>query len=179
MSDPRLILTATTASHLGIQMFQAVRQASLTSIGHQASLTAMDVEKALREGDERELWEVWRTQAERSAWQDGIARLHRDGREEHLVRSAEQALAELPEVTALQALQANRRLVELLTGRRWIAMRSAREQGATWEQIGEALGMSRQAAHEWYGKKIEAQERYVGELHDADRARAALAEGKE
>lgn len=31
------------------------------------------------------------------------------------------------------------------------AVREAREEGVTWEQIGEALGTSRQSAHDTYG----------------------------
>jgi hypothetical protein len=133
----------------------------------------MDVREALEKGDERELLQVWQLQAERSMWRTAIERSRADGKDDQ-VASGEKALAELPEVTALQALEANRRLVDLLTGRRWIAMRAAREEGATWEQIGEALGMTRQSAHEWYRKKIEAQERYVSDYHDAARARAVL-----
>jgi hypothetical protein len=36
--------------------------------------------------------------------------------------------------------------------------------------------MSKQGAQDWYRRKIEAQEQYVGDLHDAERARAALGE---
>lgn len=32
------------------------------------------------------------------------------------------------------------------------AVEEARKAGATWEQVGEALGITRQAAHERYGK---------------------------
>jgi hypothetical protein len=85
-------------------------------------------------------------------------------------------LAELPEVTALQGVQAAGRLVELLTGRRWIGMQRAREQGASWSQIGDALGMSKQGAQNWYARTIAEQERIVGRYHDAERARAALGE---
>lgn len=135
----------------------------------------MDVREALEKGDERELWQVWNLLGERSMWQTAIDRSRDKEEQEHLA-VAEQALAELPEVTPLQGLQANRKLVDLLTGRRWYVMRGAREQGATWEQIGEALGMSRQAAHEWYRNKIELQEKYVSDYHDTARARAALDE---
>lgn len=135
----------------------------------------MDVEKALEEGNERELMQVWHLQAERSMWQTAIDRSRETGKADQ-VAAGEQALAELPEVTALQVLQANRRLVELLTGRRWIVMQRAREEGASWEQIGEALGMSRQGAWEWYRNKIELQEQYVSDYHDAARARAVLDE---
>jgi hypothetical protein len=90
------------------------------------------------------------------------------------LRTAEAVVAELPQVSALDALQANARAIDLLTSRRWLVMREAREEGATWEQIGAALGMSRQSAHEWYSRQIEHQERYAGDFHDTERARAAL-----
>ena len=53
-------------------------------------------------------------------------------------------------------------------------MQAAREAGAEWSEIGAALGVSKQAAWEFYTPKIEQQETYAGEFHDADRARAAL-----
>ena len=56
-----------------------------------------------------------------------------------LVVSAEEVLAHLPRVAAARAL-----LEQDLTG--WV--RRARELGATWARIGEALGMTRQSAWE-------------------------------
>jgi len=46
--------------------------------------------------------------------------------------------------------------------------------GASWTDIGDALGISKQAAQQFYQRKIEAQEKYAGDFHDAARARAAL-----
>lgn len=46
-------------------------------------------------------------------------------------------------------------------------MRDAREQGATWDQIAEALGLTdAEAARAYYLNAIEHQERYVGDLHE-------------
>jgi hypothetical protein len=53
-------------------------------------------------------------------------------------------------------------------------MQAAREAGASWSQIGASLGMTKQGAQDWYRRKIADQEQYVGDLHDADRARAAV-----
>jgi hypothetical protein len=53
-------------------------------------------------------------------------------------------------------------------------MNEAREAGASWPEIGEALGMTKQAAYDWYRRKIGNRERYVPDLHDTARARAAL-----
>jgi hypothetical protein len=51
------------------------------------------------------------------------------------VQIANQALAELPTVTALRTLEANRHPVDPLIGRRWIAMQDAREEGAAWDRL--------------------------------------------
>lgn len=138
----------------------------------------MDIAEALRTGDERELHQVWTIQGERRVWRGVLAKAREAGNTESQA-VADRALADLAVVTALDALRANARLVELLIGRRWIAMQDAREEGASWEQIGEALGMSKQGAHDWYRRKIAQQEQYAGEFHDAPRARAALAEAGE
>ncbi|NMR32065.1 hypothetical protein [Crystallibacter degradans] len=87
---------------------------------------------------------------------------------------ARAALEELPEVDALEALAANAAAVNLLVGRRWYIMQEAREAGATWEAIGKALGITKQGAQDYYRRQIENQEKYVADLHDAARARAAL-----
>jgi hypothetical protein len=83
-------------------------------------------------------------------------------------------LSEVSEVAALEALRANAKAVELLTARRWYVMKSAREGGATWAQIGEVLGITKQAAHDFYRRKLEEQERYLPDLHDAAAAVAVL-----
>ncbi|OLT40059.1 hypothetical protein BJF85_07045 [Saccharomonospora sp. CUA-673] len=131
----------------------------------------VDVEAVLRDGDERELAAAWNTYFERALAQRITA--DPDARPEG-VDVFEHVLAGLAPVTAAQALEANRRLVELLTGRRWMVMRDAREAGASWTDIGAALGMSRQGAYEWYQRKIELQEEHVPEFHDTARARAVL-----
>lgn len=48
-----------------------------------------------------------------------------------------------------------------------------------WAHIGEALGITKQAAHDFYRRKIEEQEMYLPDLHDAAAARAVLEEVKE
>jgi len=54
-----------------------------------------------------------------------------------------------PAVT-LRAVGALHRLAEQVEA---AAVAAAREQGWSWEQIGDALGMSRQSVHAKYGKK--------------------------
>jgi hypothetical protein len=46
-------------------------------------------------------------------------------------------------------------VVELLTGARWHMMHKARNEGASWTDIGQALGMSKQAAYDFYQRKTE------------------------
>jgi hypothetical protein len=123
--------------------------------------------EAIANADDRELYRLWQAFGDQMTWRGVIDK----GGDREV---AERALAELPGVTALEALEANRRLVELLTGQRWYVMRAAREAGATWEQVGAAMGMTKQGAQDWYRRKITDQERYAGQWHDAERARAAL-----
>ncbi|MBV9011218.1 MAG: hypothetical protein JO272_04075 [Pseudonocardiales bacterium] len=131
----------------------------------------MDINQILTTGDEQELHQVWSLQSQRSTWQTVI---NKSGAQDTDHQIAIQALDDLPEVTALQALEANRRLVDLLMGRRWIVIQKAREEGASWNTIGKALSMSCQAARDWYRRKITEQEKYLGDRHDATRARLAL-----
>ncbi|TQJ00050.1 hypothetical protein [Kribbella jejuensis] len=85
------------------------------------------------------------------------------------------ALAELPGVTGLEALRASRRVVELLTGARWHMMRQAREEGSSWSQIGTALGMTKQAAYDFYRRNLDQQDATAAPgTYDSDRSRAAL-----
>jgi hypothetical protein len=63
--------------------------------------------------------------------------------------------ADLPRLTGLEALRASRRVVQLLTGARWHMMRQAREEGSSWSQVGNALGMSKQAAYDFYRRKVD------------------------
>lgn len=133
----------------------------------------MDVENALTSGDEQQLLDVWTAPSERRLRERTLDRVRAEG-DERATRRIEEHLAELPDVTPLDALRANHALVGLLAGRRWIEIRAAREQGNTWEQIGAALGMSRQGAQDWYRRKIADQEQYDVPGHDAERARAVL-----
>lgn len=141
----------------------------------QTDPTPLDVPKILADGHEHELWAVHQASVGRAAYEHvrilAAARGDQDG-----IAIAEQELARLPEVSALDGLAAAHALIRSLTGRRWIDMRRAREQGATWRQIGEALGMTRQAATDYYRRTIAEQERYNPQ-HDAARARAALDDG--
>ncbi|UJW36901.1 hypothetical protein L3Q67_45365 (plasmid) [Saccharothrix sp. AJ9571] len=124
--------------------------------------------------DEREYWQLWRLYHERRTTRQAFELGTSQGIDPTMLDTWSRELEQLPAMSALQALQANRRLVDLLTGRRWTVIREAREAGATWSEIGEALGVSKQGAHDWYQRQIETQERVLPEYHDAARARAVL-----
>jgi hypothetical protein len=116
--------------------------------------------------------DAWSLYNERATWNRAIAQ----GSDE-AQKVARHALAELPEVSALDALKANHSAVDLLIGRRWYVIQEARESGATWEEIGAALGITKQGAQDYYRRQIEKQQQYAPSLHDADRAHAALDDG--
>jgi hypothetical protein len=110
-------------------------------------------------------WDAW---GERDTWRHVLA-TQPDGK-----ALAERKLAELESATGLDALAANVKLVSLMKGWQWLAIKSAREDGATWEQIGQVLGTSKQGALNAYTRAIEHQETYVPDLHDAASARAVI-----
>jgi hypothetical protein len=118
-----------------------------------------------------ELLQVLRISDQRELYQHGIEQGRASGQPVELLVDA---LTKLPGVAGLDALRASRRVVELLTGARWHMMRQAREEGASWSDIGQALGMTRQAAHDFYRRRIEQQEQDAPGFHNAARSRAAL-----
>lgn len=131
-----------------------------------------DVEQLLADGEVEDLLRIWSTFGLRRTWQEAIDRAGDPAACELLGQDLDGWAA----VTALEALRASRLLVDRLNGRRWYVMRDAREAGASWAEIGDAAGVSRQAAQQWYRQAIEAQEQHVGEMHDTFRARAVLDE---
>jgi hypothetical protein len=72
--------------------------------------------------------------------------------ENHLKTSADAAgeHPHLPMRPAIQALTAATRLVVVVERWRCKLVRLARDRGAKWSDIGRALGVSKQAAHEHY-----------------------------
>jgi hypothetical protein len=57
----------------------------------------------------------------------------------------------------LQALAANREVVDQLVGWRWGAMRQAREQGHNWAEIGATLGLDADQASQVYLEQVQRQ----------------------
>lgn len=150
----------------------------LTARGHLPA--GIDVTAVLAAGDERELHAVWDTYHHTRLIRKTLARLAAGGltvTDPDASRAALQDdLDTCAAVTPAQALEANRRLVDLLTGRRWSVMQDAREVGDSWTTIGAALDMTKQGALDWYKRKIADQERYAGDFHDTARARAVMDE---
>ena len=64
----------------------------------------------------------------------------------------------------LEALAANREVVEHLVGWRWAAMREAREHGHSWAKIGAALGVDAEQARRFYLERVQRQ-RLVDAAH--------------
>ncbi len=93
------------------------------------------------------LYQLWTTYQAQVAWWHAV---------EHGadVAVAAQALIGRPEVSALEALDANRRLVDLLLQRRRDAVSAARRAGSSWAAIGAALGTSKQRAYTVYRHAI-------------------------
>ncbi|MFC6160156.1 hypothetical protein [Kribbella jiaozuonensis] len=121
-----------------------------------------------------ELLDVLRVSDQRESYERGIEQEQAAGRP---VAVLVNALADLPGVTGLEALRASRRVVELLTAARWHLMRQAREEGSSWSQVGSALGMSKQAAYDFYRRKLDQQDESVTpDSDEVARSRAALDE---
>ena len=116
-------------------------------------------------------WNAW---GDRQLWRKTLA--NPDAKPEHRAIAGQQ-LAGLESATGLDALAANAELVKLFKGWQWLAIKSAREDGATWEQVGQVLGTSKQGALNAYTRAIEHQEKYVPDLHDTAAARAVLDDG--
>jgi hypothetical protein len=99
-------------------------------------------------------WETWQ------AWSD--AQAMRTARRRAVARGESlAAFDQHPQWTQgpgpLQALAANREVVDLLVGWRWGAMLEAREQGHGWAEIGAALGLEAAQARQAYLERVERQ----------------------
>ncbi|MFJ7280675.1 hypothetical protein [Kitasatospora sp. NPDC098663] len=76
-------------------------------------------------------------------------------------------------VTPLEAIALNRLLLESLQASRWSLIYDARKTGDSWEEIGQALGVTRQTAHKVYSADLEERARWwqgrYGERHFTER----------
>jgi hypothetical protein len=137
-----------------------------------------------------ETWDAW---SMADTMRTALAKAREQGDQEALAR-----FEQYPEWTQgpgpLEALAANREVVQLMTGWQWRAMRSAREQGRGWREIGAAFQVDGDQAKRDYLERVDQQRhlserdpelarllgydprwRELAEPNDADRAeRAAL-----
>lgn len=119
------------------------------------------------------LLRVWQTWSYRDLLTRAIASAEAGGdaeRVECLVRG----LAEEPDAGPLEALAANHELSRLLTGWQWHAVRAARESGATWTQVGQALGTTADHARARFVQDVERAERHGGRFTDTAPYRAVM-----
>ncbi len=105
-------------------------------------------------------WEAW---SSADTWTRVVANAKQHGQDLT-------ALGDLEELTSspdpLEALRANRKVVELMTGWQWQAMRAARDQGYGWDEIGQALGLEPEQARGAYLAAIERQELVAPAMSD-------------
>jgi hypothetical protein len=126
-----------------------------------------------------ETWDAW---SDANMWQHILDKARANGEEAELRRR----LPDLDELTRgpgpLEALAANRELVDRLTGWRWNAVRQAREQSRGWHEIGDALGVKPKEARSAYLDRLDQQRSVaahnpdVGRLIGYDPAQAELAD---
>lgn len=116
---------------------------------------------------------LWRRGTERDLFHAAELRLLEQADDSENLAIVRRAIADRQDVSALDALRANERIVTLLTGWRWLAIRQAREEGHSWTDIGAALNMSKQGAWDLYQRAVKQQESYAGEYFSpAERERA-------
>jgi hypothetical protein len=124
-----------------------------------ARMTPDEIEE-LAWGDERELFQIWRLYVSRERWHAAALDMlwheatagSAKGSAEASSAKIQEILDQMPDCTPLQALRANKRLVDLLTVRRLAVIDAAVEDGATWDDIGRAMNMTEERAREWYDK---------------------------
>ena len=99
-------------------------------------------------------WETWQAWSDAEAMRTACTRMAARG-------ESLGVFDQHPEWTQgpgpLQALAANREVVEHLVGWRWGAMREAREQGSSWAEIGAALGLDADQARQFYLERVQRQ----------------------
>jgi len=101
----------------------------------------------------QDLLDMWSKSTQRSTWADVVRNADTD---DHRAVAAN-AYSELAEHSPIDGLRANAELASRLDHGRWHIMRDARENGHTWAEIGDALGITRQAAQQTYTKACESQ----------------------
>jgi len=96
-----------------------------------------------------ELLQTWQSWSYRDTLTRGAAQADAAGDVDRAER-IRLVLAREPDVSPLDALAANYELTGLLLGWQWHAMRAARETGASWSDIGRAVGTTAEQARAGY-----------------------------
>lgn len=119
------------------------------------------------------LWSVRQAAGERAMYSEGL-RAALDSGDTVAAKSLAGRLAALPGIPALEALRAGHQLVDLLRRGQWLEVRMCREEGASWAEVGDALGISASNARAGYQHAVEAHDGDHQDLHDRRRCWAAL-----
>jgi hypothetical protein len=108
-------------------------------------------------------WDTWDAWSLADSMRQALRRAREQGATDTVAR-----IEQHPEWTKgpgpLEALDANRELVDDLTGWRWQAIRDAREQGHGWGEIARTLRQSADQARVFYLDKVDAQRRLAQEI---------------
>ncbi len=113
-------------------------------------------------------WETWEAWSMANTMRAALAKAREQSNEDTLA-SFEQHPEWTQGPAPLEALSANREVVQTMTGWQWQVMRDAREQGHGWREIGAALAVDGDQARRDYLERVERQ-RWVSE-RDPDLAR--------
>jgi hypothetical protein len=101
-------------------------------------------------------WEAWQAWSAADTWRQVLQRARQQGNTE-TVALLEQRPELLEGPDPLQALWANREVTEALVGWRWHAMRHARQQGHSWQEIATAVGLEVEQARQFYAAAVAGQ----------------------
>jgi hypothetical protein len=108
-------------------------------------------------------WETWNAWSMADTMRQAHKRAHQQADHDTLA-----TFERYPQWTqgpsALEALDANRELVDDLTGWRWLAIRDARQQGHGWQEIGQTLRQSAEQAKASYLARVHGQRRLAQEI---------------
>jgi hypothetical protein len=96
-----------------------------------------------------ELLQTWQSWSYRDLLSRSLAQADAAGDTER-TEQLRRVVALEPDVSPLDALAANQELTRLLRGWQWHAIRAAREAGATWSQVGQAVGSTAEQARADY-----------------------------
>jgi hypothetical protein len=104
----------------------------------------------------------WKTWVERQIWEVQVAKHEALGDVDRLAL-AEEILADTNHVPGMRALEINTALIQMLNAQQWQAVQAARREGASWDEIGTALGITRQSAWTKFSARLVQEEEAAAE----------------